>query len=119
MGEGDQADIVMIGGGSAGVMAGMLFARAGAQVTVLEKHADFFRDFRGDTVHLSAMELLHELEMLGRFLERRNDRLDRAANGRVRQEPDGQPPPTVEGPSGSRRGGGLPGCTPLSSHSMR
>ncbi|CAA9509275.1 MAG: hypothetical protein AVDCRST_MAG62-424 [uncultured Sphingomonas sp.] len=43
-------DLVVVGGGPAGVMTGLLFARAGCRVTVLEKHADFFRDFRGDTV---------------------------------------------------------------------
>ena len=44
-------DLVVVGGGPAGMMAGLLFARAGCNVQVLEKHADFFRDFRGDTVH--------------------------------------------------------------------
>ena len=71
-------DMLIVGGGPAGMMAGLLFARAGLRVTVLEKHADFFRDFRGDTVHPSTMEVLHELGMLGRFLERPHDRLDRA-----------------------------------------
>ena len=71
-------DILIVGGGPAGMMAGLLFARAGLRVTVLEKHADFFRDFRGDTVHPSTMEVLHELGMLGRFLQRPHDRLDRA-----------------------------------------
>lgn len=74
----NRCDIAVIGGGPAGMMAGMLFARAGLRVTVLEKHADFFRDFRGDTVHPSTMELLDQLGMLGRFLERPHDRLDRA-----------------------------------------
>jgi 2-polyprenyl-6-methoxyphenol hydroxylase-like FAD-dependent oxidoreductase len=49
------------GGGPAGVMAGLLLARAGVDVLVLEKHADFFRDFRGDTIHPSTLELMHEL----------------------------------------------------------
>ena len=50
------------GGGPAGIMAGLLLARAGVDVLVLEKHADFFRDFRGDTVHPSTLELMHELD---------------------------------------------------------
>jgi 2-polyprenyl-6-methoxyphenol hydroxylase-like FAD-dependent oxidoreductase len=73
-----QQDLVVVGGGPAGVMAGLLFARAGCRVTVLEKHADFFRDFRGDTVHPSTMEILHQLGMLERFLQRPHNRLDRA-----------------------------------------
>ena len=48
-------DLIVVGGGPAGMMAGLLFARAGCNVRVLEKHADFFRDFRGDTVHPSTM----------------------------------------------------------------
>ena len=73
-----QLDLIIIGGGPAGVMAGLLFARAGAQVKVLEKHADFFRDFRGDTVHPSTMEILDQLGMLERFLKRPHSRVDRA-----------------------------------------
>ena len=71
-------DLIVVGGGPAGMMAGLLFARAGCNVRVLEKHADFFRDFRGDTVHPSTMEILDQLGMLGRFLERPHNRLDRA-----------------------------------------
>ena len=59
-------------------MAGLLFARAGCRVTVLEKHADFFRDFRGDTVHPSTMEILHQLGLLEKFLQRPHSRVDRA-----------------------------------------
>ncbi|MEY4502310.1 MAG: hypothetical protein RIS52_2200, partial [Pseudomonadota bacterium] len=50
------------------MMAGLLFARAGIDTLVLEKHGDFLRDFRGDTVHPSTMEILDQLGMLGRFL---------------------------------------------------
>ena len=56
------------GGGPAGIMLGLLLARAGVDVLVLEKHADFLRDFRGDTIHPSTLEVLHELGMLERFL---------------------------------------------------
>jgi 2-polyprenyl-6-methoxyphenol hydroxylase-like FAD-dependent oxidoreductase len=59
----------IIGGGPAGIMLGYLLARSGVPVTVLEKHPDFFRDFRGDTVHPSTLQLLHELGMLDRFLQ--------------------------------------------------
>ncbi|HEY5055879.1 MAG TPA: FAD-dependent oxidoreductase [Acidobacteriaceae bacterium] len=58
----------IVGGGPAGIMLGFLLARAGIDVTVLEKHADFFRDFRGDTVHPSTLELMHELGILDQFL---------------------------------------------------
>src|SRR4030095_10534321 len=56
------------GGGPAGMMLGYLLARAGVRVLVLEKHADFLRDFRGDTIHPSTMELMHELGLLEAFL---------------------------------------------------
>jgi 2-polyprenyl-6-methoxyphenol hydroxylase-like FAD-dependent oxidoreductase len=57
------------GGGPAGMMLGFLLARAGVEVVVLEKHADFFRDFRGDTVHPSTLELMSELGLLEEFLK--------------------------------------------------
>jgi 2-polyprenyl-6-methoxyphenol hydroxylase-like FAD-dependent oxidoreductase len=57
------------GGGPAGMMLGFLLARAGVQVVVLEKHADFFRDFRGDTVHPSTLELMFELGLIDEFLK--------------------------------------------------
>jgi len=71
-------DVLIVGGGPAGMMAGLLLARAGVKVRVLEKHADFFRDFRGDTVHPSTMEILDQLGMLERFLARPHDRLHEA-----------------------------------------
>ncbi|MDH5347355.1 MAG: FAD-dependent monooxygenase, partial [Nitrospira sp.] len=56
------------GGGPAGMMLGLLLDRAGVSVLVLEKHADFLRDFRGDTLHPSTLEIMHELGVLERFL---------------------------------------------------
>ena len=56
------------GGGPAGMMLGLLLARAGVDVAVLEKHADFLRDFRGDTIHPSTLEVMHELGVLDRLL---------------------------------------------------
>src|SRR5436189_2097738 len=60
---------VVVGGGPAGMMAGYLLARAGVPVIVLEKHSDFNRDFRGDTIHPSTLELMHELGLLDEFLK--------------------------------------------------
>jgi 2-polyprenyl-6-methoxyphenol hydroxylase-like FAD-dependent oxidoreductase len=57
------------GGGPAGMMLGFLLARAGVGVVVLEKHADFLRDFRGDTIHPSTLEVMHELGLLDAFLK--------------------------------------------------
>jgi 2-polyprenyl-6-methoxyphenol hydroxylase-like FAD-dependent oxidoreductase len=67
------------GGGPAGMMLGYLLARAGVDVTVLEKHADFLRDFRGDTVHPSTLEVMNELGLLNDFLKRPHYELDRLA----------------------------------------
>jgi len=64
-----QTRCVIAGGGPAGVMAGYLLARAGVPVIVLEKHADFFRDFRGDTIHPSTLQLMYELGLLDEFLK--------------------------------------------------
>ena len=58
------------GGGPAGMMLGLLLARAGMSVLVLEKHADFLRDFRGDTIHPSTLEIMYELGLLDDFLRR-------------------------------------------------
>src|SRR5258708_37941688 len=57
----------VVGGGPAGMMLGVLLARAGVAVTVLEKHNDFLRDFRGDTLHSSTLTLLDELGLGERF----------------------------------------------------
>ena len=59
----------VVGGGPAGMMLGLLLARAGVDVVVLEKHADFLRDFRGDTIHPSTLEVMDELGLLEAFLE--------------------------------------------------
>ena len=64
-----QTRCLIVGGGPAGMMAGYLLARAGVQVAVLEKHADFIRDFRGDTIHPSTLELMYELGLLAEFLK--------------------------------------------------
>ena len=65
------------GGGPAGMMLGFLLARAGVDVVVLEKHADFFRDFRGDTIHPSTLELMLELGFLDEFLKLPHQKVDR------------------------------------------
>jgi len=68
-------DLLIVGGGPAGMMAGLLFARAGVKTLVLEKHGDFLRDFRGDTVHPSTLELFHELGLLDALLARPHDKV--------------------------------------------
>jgi 2-polyprenyl-6-methoxyphenol hydroxylase-like FAD-dependent oxidoreductase len=75
----------VVGGGPAGMMLGLLLARAGVDVVVLEKHADFLRDFRGDTIHPSTLELLHELGILEAFLARPHQEA-RTLTGRVAGE---------------------------------
>ena len=68
------------------MMLGLLVARAGVEVLVLEKHADFLRDFRGDTVHPSTLEVIHELGLLHDFLSRPHQKVplicSRARTGR-------------------------------------
>jgi len=68
--------IIIVGGGPAGMVAGLLFARAGVPVTILEKHADFLRDFRGDTVHPSTLELFHEIGLLEELLKEPHAAID-------------------------------------------
>ena len=65
----------VVGGGPAGMVLGFLLARAGVEVAVLEKHGDFLRDFRGDTVHPSTLELIYELGILDEFLRRPHQEL--------------------------------------------
>src|SRR5882757_9115402 len=63
------ATVCVAGGGPAGAMLGLLLARSGVDVVVLEKHADFHRDFRGDTVHPATLQILDELGLVDRFHE--------------------------------------------------
>lgn len=62
-----QTRCVAVSGGPAGVMLGLLLARAGAAVVVLEKHADFRRDFRGDSIHPATLQVMHELGFVDEF----------------------------------------------------
>ncbi|MFL6518939.1 MAG: FAD-dependent oxidoreductase [Chthoniobacterales bacterium] len=82
---------VIVGGGPAGMMAGFLLARAGVEVVVLEKHADFNRDFRGDTIHPSTLELMHELGLLEEFL-----RLPHQELSQLRAIMNGHPVPMAD-----------------------
>lgn len=67
----------VVGGGPAGMMLGYLLARAGIKTAVLEKHADFFRDFRGDTVHPSTLKVMQELGLLSDFLKVPHDEVSK------------------------------------------
>ena len=75
----------IVGGGPAGMMLGFLLARAGVEVVVLEKHADFLRDFRGDTIHPSTLELMFELGILEDFLKRPHQEV-RELGGQIGQD---------------------------------
>jgi 2-polyprenyl-6-methoxyphenol hydroxylase-like FAD-dependent oxidoreductase len=72
----DATTCAIVGGGPAGMVLGLLLARAGVEVTLLEKHADFLRDFRGDTVHPSTLRLLDELGLWNRFAALPQTRID-------------------------------------------
>src|SRR4051812_12025276 len=77
--------VLIAGGGPAGMMLGYLLARAGLDIVVLEKHADFFRDFRGDTIHPSTMDVMGELGLLDDFLKVPHQKV-RYAEGEIEGE---------------------------------
>lgn len=71
------ADCCIVGGGPAGLMLGYLLGRAGVKVIVIEKHADFLRDFRGDTIHPSTLQIMHQLGLLDDLLQLPHQRAER------------------------------------------
>jgi 2-polyprenyl-6-methoxyphenol hydroxylase-like FAD-dependent oxidoreductase len=71
-----ETSVCIVGGGPAGMVAGLLFARAGVDTLVLEKHADFLRDFRGDTVHPSTLRIFEELGLLDELLRLPHDKVE-------------------------------------------
>src|SRR6201992_4066151 len=84
--------VCVVGGGPAGMMLGYLLARAGVATPVLEKHADFLRDFRGDTVHPSTLRLLDELGLFPQFDALPQTKLD----GWGWDLPDGRTAPVID-----------------------
>ncbi|GAA4939830.1 FAD-dependent oxidoreductase [Streptomonospora halophila] len=78
----ENTTVAVAGGGPAGIMLGLLLARAGVDVTVLEKHGDFLRDFRGDTVHPSTLQILDELGLADRLAERPHRKVETLTVGR-------------------------------------
>jgi 2-polyprenyl-6-methoxyphenol hydroxylase-like FAD-dependent oxidoreductase len=88
----EKTTCVVVGGGPAGMVAALLLARGGVEVTVLEKHADFLRDFRGDTVHPSTLRLLDELGLFERFDALPHTRLE----GWGADLPDGRKAPVID-----------------------
>jgi 2-polyprenyl-6-methoxyphenol hydroxylase-like FAD-dependent oxidoreductase len=88
----EKTTCIVVGGGPAGMVAGLLLARGGVEVTVLEKHADFLRDFRGDTVHPSTLRLLDELGLYGQFNALPHTRLE----GWGLDLPDGRKAPIID-----------------------
>src|SRR5437763_16011358 len=79
MANNERTTCLVVGGGPAGMVLGLLLARAGIEVTVLEKHGDFLRDFRGDTVHASTIRLLDELGLGKEFRALPQSRLQSVA----------------------------------------
>jgi 2-polyprenyl-6-methoxyphenol hydroxylase-like FAD-dependent oxidoreductase len=88
----EKTTCIVVGGGPAGMIAGLLLARGGVEVTVLEKHADFLRDFRGDTVHPSTLRLLDELGLFERFDALPHTKL----TGLALDLPDGRKAPVID-----------------------
>lgn len=81
-----QTTCCIVGGGPAGMVLGLLLARGGVAVTVIEKHADFFRDFRGDTIHPSTLEIMQQLGLLEGLLQRPHQ-IARQLNGFINDDP--------------------------------